>query len=817
MPTIDRSIVKQRQGETVRKLYSGGKPMLKVSYSAKSKNDFAHTKDLIDYYVSSTWFNSQALLSHDSPRNLHELYDAYNNNLSESYFNYVTNPLNSKRKEHSNFPARIRPYSIIRPSLDLIFGEFDKRPFNYTVLANNADAKNRMEETVYKSILKIVEQMFVNELNNQNVNTQVPSQETQQPAEAQAKIKSNYKDTRAEMGQAALQRVEQDCNINLQWQRMFKDWGIAGESYSLKQVRKGSLEYERISPLDIDYEKSPDTIFIEDANWVVRRRYMSAMDIVSMFYDELTDKDIDELEDNEGGGVFGGGHFRSLFTNQNSEYSEQDLMRSKFPVFHVTWKYYTKIGILNYEDEYGQPQQLEVPEWYKSKSNEKIEWIYTPEFWEAYRVDVGSDAKYLGIGPIANQRSAMGNFGICKGSYNGIRFSDTHSENVSLVSLGLPYEIFYRILHYRLEHTIAKSKGKIALIDKNAIPKDKGWDEEKFFYYAESMGFGLLNRNQIGADKSWNQYQVLDMGLYEHINNMISVMEFIKEEWNETIGITPQRRGQISANETATGVNAATYHSAIISERFFTIFDEFRRKELQGLLDLTKYTDLVGEKAIYHMDDIRQAFIDIDPVDYMNSEFGIYVSNSSQDIKELESLQSILPQMASQGNNKSEIIAMIQARNVSKLKAIMADMEEKEMKAAQQSEEKANEIEKRKLEIQKEFRAMEFQFDEALQNSKYNREDELAHIKGQYQLADTDQPGDTLDPVKVQESAMKATEINDKREAQKAEAQIKREKIQSDERIAEKKLKGERYKADKQLEVAKANKNQYDSKSKASK
>ena len=88
-------------------------------------------------------------------------------------------------------------------------------------------------------------------------------------------------------------------------------------------------------------------------------------------------------------------------------------------------------------------------------------------------------------------------------------------------------------------------------------------------------------------------------------------------------------------------------------------------------------------------------------------------------------------------------------------------------------------------------------------NAEYDRKEALEHIKGQYNLADTDTPGDELDPLAVQANTIKAQEVADKSSAAQ-------DKIISDEKIAKEKNDTERYKADQQVKIAKENKNQYD-------
>ena len=94
--------------------------------------------------------------------------------------------------------------------------------------------------------------------------------------------------------------------------------------------------------------------------------------------------------------------------------------------------------------------------------------------------------------PIPCQRNEMNNSSACKLPYNGRCYSHLHSENISILEFGLPYQQMYTIINYVLEKTIAKSKGKIIPIDQAAIPKKDGWDDEKFFYYADALGYMML-------------------------------------------------------------------------------------------------------------------------------------------------------------------------------------------------------------------------------------------------------------------------------------------------------------------------------------
>jgi len=819
MPRIDKDIVKQRSGLRQRERYFGSKPNLRITDKVKYADDFEHMKKIYDYYIESAWFQDQTTSNSGNYRDMYILYDAYNTFIPEENFHYITNPLNSSRQDRASFPARIRPYSIIRPNLDLLMGEWDKRPFNYTVVVKSNDVVSKVEEEIQKAVIAVLEQMFINQLNQQGFGTGMPSQEVPLPAEVKAKKQQSFKDARAQRAQNVIERSKLELRLDHEWRRMFKDWVIVGEAYSFRGVMNEDLFYERVSPLDIDYDKSPDNQFVEDGAWVVRRKYMLPTDIVATFWKELEEYEIDQMEEMDSSTAFTSTYYNTLFGNTYR--TEEDLRRTKIPVYHVNCTIYKKIGILSYKDEMGVDQEIEVDETYKAEKafGETIEWFWIPETWEGYRIDTnyggglaGQDhtpsSIYLGMRKVEEERGMINNMGYTKLNYNGLRFSDTHSRNISIGEMGLPYQILYQIMHYKLELTIAKSKGKIALLDINTIPNKKGWDEEKFFYYAEAMGFGLIDRTQLGTDKTWNQYQVLDLGLYEHIKNLIDVMEYIKQEWDQLVGITPQRKGQTSASETATGVATARYQSSIISERVFTKFEEFIERELQALIDYSKFANIGTAKEPFYRDDFTIELLNVTPEEFMDAEYGVYVSNSSKDIEDLQMMKQILPNMASQNMSPGNMAEMIMSRNVSKLKDVLAEKEVKEMEAAERAAKNEQDAVMRKLEIEKEYKAISFEFDNLLQDNKYNREEDLEHIKGQYALADTNTPGDieTLSPFEAEQMMVKREEISNKRNADDRKLAIEDKKLQIEDQKSKRDTEAKKYVADKNYQIAKENK-----------
>lgn len=740
-------------------------PSLRVSYNKKVAKKFEYTRDVMDFYIGSSTFLDETVDSYGKGRDLRLLYLAYNLQLPDSYFHYVTNPLNSSVAEYKNWPARIRNYSIIRPNVTLLEGEYDKRPFSFVIKVNNPDAVTIAQDQEYQALVSTLEQMFINELNQRGQQTGQPVQDVEPPAKIKAKFQSNYRDERAIQGEAALNIIIDELELEACFKRMFKDWLIAGEVYSYKGLRGKDLRYERVSPLDLDYDKAPDTEDIEDGQWAVRRMYMTFGSVIDNWYDELKENDIDVIEEDGGGYAFRGTGTAGFNTSK----SDEDLRRSKIQVYHVVWKYLTKIGILKFPNPVtGEMEEIEVPETYQASAGEIVDWYWVNEVWEGYRLDVGHHGIYVGIQPVPGQRSKMNNFSECKLPYNGRKFSDTHAQNTSIVEMGMPYEILHRILHYQLEKTIAKSKGKIVLLDQHSLPKKGGWTEEKFIYWAEANGWGVLDRSQPGVDKSFNQYQVLDLGLYQHIANLIEVIEYVKTEWDELVGITRQRKGKTETSETATGVSAAVSQSAVISERVFTRYEEFIQRELAGLMDCSKLAWINGKKRMWYGDDMRSLMLDLDPDVYRETEYGVFVSKSPRDVQSLEMVRQQIQAFAQNGMPPSTLIDVVRAKSLSKLQAILREKEQESLEINQQQQMAEAEANERIEMIKQQFAEAQAIIQKDLMNAEYDRKETIEHIKGAYSTyknvegtGDNNNDG-TPDMVEVQANMLKAQEIGNK-------------------------------------------------------
>ena len=280
-----------------------------------------------------------------------------------------------------------------------------------------------------------------------------------------------------------------------------------------------------------------------------------------------------------------------------------------------------------------------------------LEFKWVNEVWEGTRID---GRFYVNINPILNQRMSLENPSKCKLPINGRRYSDTNSKNISLVKLGIPYQLNYNIYKYRLELAIARSKDIIAQFDINMIPKK--WDMDKFMYYVEGTGIAWVDYNKEGIQLNPQHQSVMDMSI-KTIEQYITLLESIMQEWEKLSGVNRQRQGQTGEYEGKGITQQAIMQSSHITEDYFRKISTLEEKDMQAILDYSKVAWVQGKKTSYIMPDGTVEYLAINPIDHMESEYGIFVTDAGQDINKKQKVEALAQSMIQNGVPASIVAA----------------------------------------------------------------------------------------------------------------------------------------------------------------
>lgn len=613
-----------------------------------------------------------------------QLYRAADGELDTTLYNYVLNPYNNNKGQARNMPSQLRNYNIIKPVLNLFLGEKSKRPNNYQVVVTNADAKNRFTEGLNEHMKGYLAQAFVNDANDNGFKTGVNSQEMPDAKTYASDYSDNYNDNRAIFGQQAIDYIMYNEDMVDKIQDMFYHWLVTGRVFSFKEVYRGQIDYEPVSPLELSYPSSYGTGFLEDKDWCVRRMRWDINKCIDRFRSDLKPEIIDYLEEHVQNNISN----TASINNGGTEYD--DYQEGTIDVYHICWKTFKKVGILKYTDEIGQIQEREVDEDYKldkEAGDMQLDWEWINEVWHGWRLD---EDIYIGGEPFPVQRDELNNSSKCKLPYNGRVGYTVNTGLQSVVKIGLNYQMLYNIYHYRFEQTMAKNKDKIMMIPLGLIPEKFGDDPiEKFLYYVDSTGMAFFDETKPNADKVLAALKSIDLGLGKYAQDMMGFMAAIKDEWWDNIGINRQRYGDVAASAGKGTTQQAIVRSGLITEPMFRRFDKFIEKEFQGLLDCSKLAWLDGKKGQYVNSDGRNAFFEVNGREHLESDYSVFVKDNTKEKEQLDALKELVHPYAQKGTVKPHILAeMINSDNFSRLKTLLKKADEIEDQLKQAAAEK---------------------------------------------------------------------------------------------------------------------------------
>ena len=738
-------------------------PRQKLPVSKKTKQ---WREECVEAFID---LSDQGVGPHARKSDLKVLYDYYNGVIDEADYNYVLKPYGKSRK---NFPSEMRNYPIIKPIIDLLLGEKSKRPLNYTVTVQNADSISQKEDAKRELIFRNLQQHFMQAVQQQGMDIGAnPDEEVELPQHIATMFEQTYVDTRAILGQKSMNYILQEQEVYDKIQKAGFHYVGSGEVYTHRGVRNSEPFYEVLNPLDVDYDLDPDLEFVEDGDWALVRKYVHPSSVIDAYYEFLSEQQILELEEPR----HQENDISFLYAN-NAGKNENTHRNRLLEVTNVYWKSRKRIGFLNYIDlETGVMEEREVTDGFRmtpelKKAGAKLEWFWVNEVWQGTRID---GRMYINVNPVPNQRLSLDNPSKCKLPINGRRYSDTNTSNISLVKLGIPYQLNYNIYKYRLELAIARSKDIIAQFDINMIPKK--WDMDKFMYYVEGTGIAWVDYNKEGIQLNPQHQSVLDMSI-KTIQQYITLLESILQEWEKISGVSRQRQGEIGAYEGKASSQQAILQSSHITEDLFRKFERLEQRDFQALLDYSKEAWHTGKKTMYVMPDGTTDFLDIDSLSHMEANYGIFVSDAGKDQEKLTNIKGLTQAMMQNGAKPSTIAGMLDSDSFTEIKKNLVDAEraQEELEAAQQQAQQQQAEQKMEVDQMTQER-------EALEKEKDRQKDiEIALINAE---SKKDQEGHSLNLEKMikefefknRELDLKEQELMEKSRGSQADEDSKRE------------------------------------------
>jgi len=712
-------------------------PSQKLSFSKKVKKWRESCVEAICSMGGSG--NSNGKSSHERKQTN---YDLVNSIIDESDFKYVLDPYGLGDTDQKGKPAKMRDINLIVNKINRLKGEEMERPFNFQVYAVNGNAVSEKEKKETEMVLYVAQAKVAAMLGipqEEMMNPETGEMEPPQSFEGIDKWKSSsLRDIREQWGNDILEYLKYEEQLQSKFNTGWEHGLIAAEEYYYIGISNNQPKVRTCNPIMCEFDRNPDNMNIEDGDWFREERLMTTGQILDEFSEYLTEAQVKKLDEGDlKRGLSnqmqpGFAYHQSDFKNDKGS-SRNNANSNQHLVQHVVWKSMKKIGFVTYLNENEEETTMVVDESFKMRPEMKeagysLEWQWIGEVWQGTKL---ADGDYVNIEPLPNYNSSMDDPGRCKLPYVGKVYNATNSIQTSLVDLLKPHQYLYNIIWYRLETELAKAKGKKMVMDIAQIPRSEGIDLDKWMYMFDNLGIAFINSFEEGKEKfqgktsQFNQFSNIDMGLSSAVGQYVNILSKIEQLMDRIVGITPQSEGQTFATETATGVATGIQQSSYITEPWFYVHNEVKTKVLESLLETAKFAYPQNKKVHYILDDVQRISADIDMDKFSDSDYGLFVTNSSKESKMFQKLEMLADRGLQTGQTMfSDIIKMFKSNSISELSNLMEDAEAKQQQQSQQQREEDMQMQQQQMQAQAQEKAAEREF-----TADQNERDRQADIR----------------------------------------------------------------------------------------
>jgi len=710
------------------------------------------------------------------------------------YGKFDTSQYDKLTKPYGNvdhkFPVDLTHYPIINSKVELLRGEEMGRPFNYVVSNICEDAINKVQELrgklTYDMFLNKFMEAVQKEANAGEAGASTPFSDTSQiknKDDIDKYISYTYSDQSEKVATQLLQYFIKTFDINYLFNSNFFTYLCTGSAIFCVEEYGDEPSIRIVDPLNFDCDVLNSTEFIEDPAWCREVEFLTAGEVHDRYYEFLTDEDVQYIENIKGDYLL----YNYLST------PHFDTTSTSVRVGHYEWKSLKRIGIVYRTEDDGNTTKDIVDEDYVPENGEDIKYYWITERW--YAIRIGNDC-YIKMGPVENQYSNLDNFSKSRSRYIGLKSS------YCIVDKMKPYQFLYNITMYQLKMTMARAKGKAFIMDVAQIPQSNGWDMTQWMQKLDTFGVAWINsleHGDKGERTTFNQFQTIDRTLGDAIQQYVQQLEFIKNEIADITGISRQREGQINSSETVGGVERSVSQSSAITESLFYLYNEFKKKTLQLLIDSAKAVYKPGKKFAYVLDDIGRQYLEISD-DFKFAEFGIFVSNSSDDNATLQQLKQLAQVSLQQKEiTLKDFISSIKTKSITETEKILENAERKAAERAAQSGQQQDQQLQKQLQAQQQQIQMEHQLKMEIEQLKSNTSIEVAKINAEAKIQSfrTDMDPDVndnglLDVIEVDKLKLQKEKMLIDKNLKEKDQQLKSDEID----IKEKQVKQQKLKSD---------------------
>lgn len=558
--------------------------------------------------------------------------------------------------------------------------------------------------------------------------------------------------------------------------------------------------------------------------------------------------------------VFNGGDIVNWIMGETEDYADMG-MAFMLRVTTAYWKSQRKVGHLTKISERGEVFTDIIDEDYKitdkpvyntkflknkTKDNlifgEHIDWIWINEVWGGVKIGPnhpsfwgmnnpgGVNPIYLGveqnkIGRMKFQFKGDSTLYGCKLPVEGAVFSDRNTRSTSLVDMMKPYQIGYNIVNNQIADILVDELGTVILLDQNALPRHslgEDWGKNNLAKaYVAMKNFQMLplDTSITNTENALNfqHFQTLNLEQTQRMLSRIQLAQFFKQQAFETIGITPQRLGQqIGQTETARGIEQAVAGSYAQTETYFMQHSDYLMPRVHQMrTDLAQYyhSKKPSLRLQYITSNDEKVNFEINGTDLLLRDINVYCTTRANHRAILEQMKQLAISNNTAGASIYDLGNIIQSDSMAELNHVLRATEAK--MEAQRREQMASQEKMKQMEIESAQQQQKLEMDyNSMEKEKDRRRDLLvAEIRsaGYGSMQDINQNmqsdyADQMETIRKSDEFQQAMNFDAQKETNKSQEFRDKQSLEREKLQAQKDMKQT------ELQIARENKNKYDSK-----
>lgn len=633
---------------------------------------------------------------------LQKAYNYYNGIRDADQFRYL------EEVYGTNTPTTLHFTPLIKKHIDALIGEYLGTPIIPKIFCKDSDTINNIDREkqvkiaseLHKYLQGHLKNSVLNFVDGKNINDGLVEQQLQRIVED---INNTFESEYEIAAQNVVEYIMQsrDTDIMTVLRDLLLDLLITGYAfYRVKPtVENDNIKIQALNPLNTFIDRNFESPYIKNSYRAVVRSWMTKNQILNEYGKELSKGDRDLLNE-KWDSVYDNAMYYIRMGNTNGIPNTDGLQAG----VEVTPGYPdNKVGITH--------ELIPVYE---------VEWLETDKDFVMQRyktIRIGEEI-YILRGKDEHVMRSKSNPSYCGLTINGIYFLNRGVKPYSMVLACAPLQDQYDLLNFYRDNLIANSGTIGDWIDYTLIPAELGvtLPERLVKWQAlKKQGLGVLDSSQEGRLASGvaplnTIFNGFDNTVKAQAVQAIQIaIDAVEQTCSSITGVFRERLNGIEQRDAVTNVKIGQNNSFIITKQYYHQMDLIVNEMLLDCLNLAKVVYKNGLTGTIILGDKYQKVFTALPEYFTLTDHDIRILTSTDVIKDLEQLKTIIPEFVKSGGLPPDIIIeAITSKSIPDLKykvkrAMRVQKEEANQiqQLTQQNGELQNQIKQLNTELQK--------------------------------------------------------------------------------------------------------------------